>query len=123
MRFCPQHWDALRSAIDSRGLGPLVAANSRDAVARLKAELDGKDEPDDFDPLMSAHWMIVARATEMGGLYLMTGDYCPVCEALKHHPADCGIAECTPALVESHWIDGPADEVLRVAREKGLVDG
>ena len=54
---------------------------------------------------MAAHNMIVGRALELGGLYLMTGDYCPVCEAMKH------------GQPETHWIDGPSDAVLEMARE------
>jgi hypothetical protein len=121
MKFCQPHWDALRAAIEARGLGGLVAANGRDAHARMVAELKGTDEPADFDPLMSAHWMIVNRALEMGGLYLMTGDYCPICEVLKHHPADCGEPSCTPETLTRYWIDGPAEAALVHAREAGLL--
>lgn len=121
MKFCQPHWDALKLAVESRGLGHLIAANGRDAMARAVAELKGTDEPDDFDPLMAAHWMISGKALEMGGLYLMTGGYCPICEVVKHHPADCGKPDCTPESYERWWIDGPADAVLAEARARRLV--
>lgn len=116
MRFCQPHWNALRGAIESRGLSHLIAANGRDAHARAVAELQGNAELSDYDPLMAAHWMIANRVLELGGLYLMTADYCPVCEAIKGHEK-----HMTREETEKYYIDGPADAVLQYCRENGLV--
>lgn len=118
MKFCQPHWDALRAAVESRGLGHLIAANGRDALARTVAELEGRDEPDDFDPLMSAHWMIAGRATDVLGLAIFTGDYCPVCELLKVTPPP--PEGHRYATNEAYFIDGPADAVLAEAQARGL---
>lgn len=125
MKVCMPHWNALRDAVELRGLGYLIAANGRDAHARAVAELQGKGDVSDFDPLMSAHWMIVSRATQVLGLGILSpnpddpvGNYCPVCELLK----------VTPPPPEGHryptneayFIDGPADAVLAMAIDAGL---
>lgn len=125
MKFCQPHWDKLRAAVESRGLGHLVAANGRDAHARAVAELQGHAEVDDFDPLMTAHWMIVGVVQQRVGLALFFGDaICPVCEGIKtnegHVDAKLGRVY-TPEEEESYWIDGPADAVLADAKRLGLV--
>ena len=97
-------------------MGQLIARSGEAAVERARGELDGTATDATYDPLMAAHWMIVARITELGGLYLMTGDYCPICEAVKGHSHT-----MTPEEVEAHYIDGPADAVLTYCRDHGLV--
>lgn len=119
MKMCRPHWDQLRAAVESRGLGHLIAANGREAHARAVAELKGEADPvADFDPLMVAHNMILSHATEGLGLFLFTGDYCPVCELLKVYPP---IPEGHRYKTnQSYMIDGPADAVLEMAREAGV---
>lgn len=118
MKFCQSHWDALREAIESRGLGHLIAANGREAAARTAAELKGTADLSDYDPLMAAHWQIVAVATEYCGFALYAGDVCPVCEVLKVYPP------IPPghryATNEQYFIDGPADAALEFCREQGI---
>lgn len=125
MKFCQPHWDKLRAAVESRGLGHLIAANGRDAHARAVAELQGRSERDDFDPLMAAHWMIVHAVQQRIGLALFFGeDVCPVCEGIKTNE---GVVDpklgrvYTPEEEESYWIDGPANAVLDEARRLGFM--
>ena len=113
MKFCETHWAELRRAIDERGLSHLVAKDGHAAAERLVSELDGTANDRTYDPLMDAHNMILTRALEQGGLYLLGGDFCPVCEAIAHTNE---MAEA----VRSHWIDGPAEAVLAYCREHGL---
>lgn len=117
MQFCQPHWDKLRAAIAERGLSHRIAQDGRAAAGRMKAEFEGTATDRTYDPLMDAHNMIVARALELGGLYLMTGDYCPICEAVTHSPK-----EVFPSVedVERYWIDGPADSVKTYCVEHGL---
>jgi hypothetical protein len=119
MKFCQDHWNKLRTAMTARGLDHLGAKSGEDAIASVKAELDGEET--EFDPLMACHWMITSRAIEIGGLYLMTkkedgGDYCPICEAAAHADVPLGV-------VEDYWINGPADAAQAEARKRGLVPG
>lgn len=130
MKFCQPHWDRLRAAIDVRGLSHLVAKDGADCAGRLQRELrEGKPIVDEYDPLMSCHWMIFNEALRQGGMGLLGtppegGSYCPICEAVKatKEPYD----ELPPGAtlqerVEKWWIDGPADAALAFCREKGLV--
>ncbi len=117
MKMCQPHWDALRAAVESRGLGYLIAANSRDAHARAVSELQGKSEADDFDPLVAAHNMIWSKSIETFGLGIM-GDFCPVCEFLKVCPLP--PTGHKYATNDSYFIDGPADAVLEIAKELKL---
>ena len=124
MRFCQRHWDALRHAVESRGLSHLIAANGREAVARMKDDLEGKDDISNFDPLMACHWRIVGHVqgwlSESGGdpLSLYFSDVCPVCEVLKTYPP---IPEGHRYKSnEEYFIDGPADSVLAACQEWGI---
>lgn len=111
MKFCQPHWGSLRAAIDARGLAPLVAKSGQAAHANLVAELDGSADASNYDPLMSAHWMISGRALELGGLYLLNGEYCPLCEVEEH----------TKPGAAQEWIEGCTDSVLAHCRKLGLV--
>jgi hypothetical protein len=119
MKFCQPHWDRLKTAIESRGLGHLIAANGRDAIARMVADLEQRSELSDYDPLMSAHWKIVSVAEQYLGLSLYFGEaICPLCEVLKVYPPIPNGHRY--ASNESYFIDGPADAELDFAKENGL---
>jgi len=116
MKICQPHWDALRKAIDDRGLSGLVAGDGHKAHAAMVREIEGRSEPGDWDPLMAANWSIHSRALECGGLYLLASDengrqYCPLCEAEKHGGAGCA----------QEWIDGCSNAMLEHARENHLI--
>ena len=134
MKFCDHHWAMLRTAIDQRGLtqfvqGPDQHATTMQAVVEamqggnndLARQLE-REAP--YDPLWSALWMIQNRALEQGGLYMMTGDHCPVCEAMKHlgslplEPNGPAVGE---AFVEQEWINGPADAAHQECIRRGLL--
>jgi len=119
VRFCQQHWGALRAAIDARGMSHLVAKDGHQAVENMVLELEGREQEALFDPLMAAHNMIARKALEHGGLYMLTGDYCPVCEFCKHCPPP--PAGHRYQTNESYMIDGPVDFLVGIAIEKGLM--
>ncbi len=124
MKFCQAHWDKLREAVKVRGLWHLVAQNGEQAIENEIAKIEGRADNRNYDPLMSCHWMIVNRALDLGGLYLMTGDYCPICESIKHTVGklkDENDQPCTQEGEERYWIDGPADAALKHCQEIGLV--
>lgn len=76
MRFCKEHWDALRKAIDDRGMTDMVA--TPETVVKKTAA--GQE------PLIGAHNMITGVALDVGAV----GPHrqaplpqCPVCELEK----------------------------------------
>ncbi len=124
MKFCMPHWAELKTAIDIRGLSHLVAKDGKVAADRLKDELMGVATKDTYDPLMNAHNMITCRALEAGGLYLLTGDFCPLCELDTHLPAldEKGQPRPNSENKEStNWINGCTDSVLNHCQELKLV--
>lgn len=121
MKFCDHHWGKLRQAIVDRGLAHLIKS-AEENMESMASEIEGNG-PTTFDPLMTAHWMICGTAIERGGVYMMTGDYCPVCEALEHtqNPVDHLGQPMTREQLESWWIDGPSDAVHKQAVSVGLI--
>lgn len=112
MQFCQDHWDALRKAIDDRGLSGLVAKSGEAAAESMARQIEGTDTPSDFDPLMWAHWAISGQYLKDVGLSGMAGDKCPLCEVEKSRT---GLAD--------NWIDGSTENALMHARALGLVPG
>jgi hypothetical protein len=123
VKFCDDHVAKLRAAISARGLEHLVTKSESEAVARAKAEAEGNLPEGLYDPLLCAEHMIASKALELGGMYLLKGDYCPVCEAMVHASGtkDSNGRMITDKIVEKDWIDGPADAVLAYCRAQGLL--
>jgi hypothetical protein len=121
MKMCQPHWDKIIAAVKDRNMWSLVSANAETAVENIKADIEGDAAA--FDPLLACNFMVMNRALEMGGLYLMGGDYCPICEAMKHQDGlkDEKGETWDAARIETHWIDGPANLAMSIARDKGLL--
>lgn len=116
MKFCQKHWEDLKQAIKDKGMWDLVAIDGHAALYMMKQELEGSETDSTYDPLMAAHNMISAKALEYGGLYLMTGDYCPLCELISHAPGGSdGEATCR------EWIKGSTDACLAYCQEHKLI--
>lgn len=144
MRFCQDHWDRLRAAIEERGLAHLIAPDGDTAAAMVASELERGQQPTNYDPLMAAHWAIASNVMDLisnaGGnpLYLMGGpdapedpvrgygaEYqgrtwprCPLCYVNLAHEMTCDDARCTLAKVGGYdWmIDrAAADQAERAA--------
>ena len=64
MKFCLDHWDALRAEIDRVGLTSIIPENGEGAMRSMVSELQDGPTVDNFDPLMRAHNMIFMRAME-----------------------------------------------------------
>jgi len=126
MQICQHHWDLLRQAMEDRGLGHLSSKEA--AKAQIEGELAGEPaEERPRDPLMSANFAIMGKAMEMGGLYMMMGDLCPICEAIKHTAGKYKDPKTDQIMneheIERWWIDNPADAELEAARARGSVPG
>ena len=137
MKFCQDHWDKLRAAIADRGMDGLVARGGAAAVANTVSEFSEGPKPENFDPLMGAHWAIASNAMERikaaGGqpLYLMGGGpedpvtgygaayegrtwpRCPLCYINLVHEVSCTGGGCTlPKVGGYDWmIERAADEM------------
>ena len=110
MKFCQAHWDQLRKSIKDVGMEHLAAKDGKAAVTMMKNELENKGKKqDNFDPLMSAHWKILNNAIENGGLYLLQGEYCPLCELQKYGGKP------------NEWIEFATRDVLAEARKLGMM--
>lgn len=115
MRFCQDHWDRLRRAIEDRGLSDLIAPDGRVAMRQLADQLEraGRGEepetPVNYDPLMAAHWAIVSNVGALArgaALELMRPNEdgsprCPLCWANSENPHGYNYDE---------WIDRAADD-------------
>lgn len=116
MRFCPNHWDALRAAIEQRGLSGFVADSGEKAMANIERSLEENTVTiDSFDPLMGAHWGLVARLSEAAGYPLLFIDGCPVCLGNEEHVKGCQDKDCE--FTFDTWIELAADEQLSILRE------
>ncbi|OGU54784.1 MAG: hypothetical protein A2V66_01620 [Ignavibacteria bacterium RBG_13_36_8] len=118
MKFCLPHWDELREAIRLKGLSHLVASSGEAAMERIKAELEGTETLANYDPLMSAYWMICSQAIEVGGPYLLSGSYCPLCELDKHATNPDGSVPDPSA--SKQWIEGCTKQVQQDCINMGL---
>lgn len=124
MKMCQAHWSALKTAINGVGLAHLVTNSKEElekriapALARQDDVIDGKSDdrirPEEFEPLFYAHNNIAANAVICGGNYLLTGDYCPLCE-LEKNKASMGEGA-------DDWIKKAAEGALICAKDLGLV--
>lgn len=109
MQFCPKHWEDLKTEIIMVGLGRFIFKNGEQAAKHIEEQLKGLVDPKDpYDPLMSAHWAIMGNALRCGGLYMMSGDFCPLCELEAHSPAKA-----------EEWITPCCQEILQDFKKNG----
>lgn len=110
MKFCDNHWAELRKAIEDRGLGQYI--NTAEGLAtQFELDMQGRGKENIVDPLMLSFGMIAEAALERGGLYLLFGDLCPICEGLEK-----GDTENVKT-----WISGCTDAVQQHFQEQKLI--
>jgi len=117
MNICKPHWDELKAAITTRGLGDFIAKDGHELMRQMEKSLTDPDvlHLEDFDPLMAANNMIVSQALETAGLGLMAPDEagnprCPLCLCAGPYA--------------SNWINGASDQAAEMVAElrKGPVN-
>jgi hypothetical protein len=111
MKLCQSHWSELKAAIEVRGLMPFVAKNGKEVVKEMINQIkigEDYDKIKPYDPLMSANMAIWEQGIKCGGLYLMQGELCPLCELEKNSTAKA-----------SDWINPCCDEILEDFKSKG----
>src|SRR6266704_3865217 len=117
MQFCQPHWSKLRDAVKERGMDELVASSGKEAADRMGKELKGDETLSSFDPLMSMHWAIVDRLSEIGGAQILLQEGCPMCFANQEHLRGCKEPNCTWSF--DSWIPRVADVMRDYAIELG----
>lgn len=116
MKFCQPHWDALRKAIDDRGLSGFVPDGGEEAAKQMVDQIEsGETTVDNFDPLMGAYWAIVGQITAVFGAGALFHKGCPLSEANKAHNAACTDPTCTKDAYFDQWIECAADDMARIA--------
>ena len=124
MRICRVHWDKLIQAVKDEGLWGFVKG-PEEASTEIQAALAGdSDDRKGFDPLLRANNMICDQALNQGGLYMLEGDRCPVCEAMKHLSSIPHEGQTEPvgeAWVENHWTVDVVKAIRIYMGELGLL--
>jgi hypothetical protein len=114
MRMCMPHWNALKAAIDARGLSQFIAKDGDEVQRRADTK--------SFEPLLGAHNAILAQAINVGGLeVLMQNDdgqeLCPIC--FFQDRCKCGAPDCKERYEK--WIEFSAEDARREAIHLGLL--
>ena len=83
MKFCIPHWDLLKDKIKEIGLYDLVPTSGKEAVEKTIKSMENPSL-ENFDPLMTAHNMILGNAMEIAGLEVLVDneggtERCPLC--------------------------------------------
>jgi hypothetical protein len=113
MYICQDHWHELNNAIRQRGLWELVPRGEDSRIAtdpRSQSSL-GPSEPSNLDPLSLAVSLISVQALMALGDYLLTRQYCPLCE----------VEENLGRGLSLEWIISDADTVLQLCKERKLI--
>src|SRR3990167_6798335 len=122
VKFCQPHWDRLRQLVIDKGMESLISKSPEAAQSRVEEELEGVATAATYDPLLSAYWMLMARALEQGGDYLLCEkpgenlEYCPMCEVEAQ-----GVKQFNKEGAAESWMDGCTDACLRYCRENNLL--
>lgn len=134
MKFCMNHWTALREAIKVRGMSEFVALNGEQSMRQTIEEFRGVPKTrQNFDPLMACHWAIINNAmttlAQMGQnpLILLASDLehpeleCPICRLnwlCAEHDKICHNPKCKlqKGLTFDKWINAAADEMAEVLK-------
>lgn len=111
MKFCDPHYEWMRKAIADRGMAHLVSMDHRQVMEMFRQEVERGLSPEHYDPLMGISFMICNNAVNVGGGYLLTGDYCPLCELVKNTQEE--------GQIDQTWINAAAD----VARSEAVLYG
>jgi hypothetical protein len=110
MNMCKEHWDKLREAIDTRGLGKFIANNGQELIDHTARGLKGENTVVDFEPLMGSSMCIANLAMMLGGLAMMT-------------PNEDGSMPCPVCFLQSFdYVNAAADGALAEAKDRGLMD-
>ena len=119
MKFCSVHWNKLCEGVNLRGLGHLVTHKEEESI-----DVDNVPKTKNYDPLINLHWSISLHAVQMGGLYLLSGDYCPVCEAIETMVGREDVESeeiVTLEEVEYYWLEAPLNAELKHCKDKGII--
>lgn len=122
MLMCNAHWNACIDAIRDRDLWHLVDLSNIKAVRSAfdgstktlkfvseSLKKESSDNVDGFDPLEYLVVAISSSALICGGHYLLTGEYCPLCEGESHGN-----------IIGQTWINEAGDLIYKFCQRNNL---
>lgn len=123
MQFCKPHWDALRAAVDAKGMSQLVARSGEKAMEDIKTQLEGTSTLENWDPLMASYWAISGKVLERVGLGAMPEDFCPLCSVQDSFDHISKLPGYNPDYHHdaAEWIDSCTTGMQKYARSNGLI--
>lgn len=134
--ICQPHWNTLRKNIDDRGLGSFVAQSGTGAISMIENQVENHNEGQhgptlaNWDPLMSAYFLILQNATEILGIQVFTDEGCVICLLNTMRTDDgrctCGLPTCAgrePGSIPDFetWLTEAADGQRTFAVDQGWV--
>lgn len=125
MKFCQNHWDKLRAAIEAQGLDSMVPKSGEEACNRMVKQLQGNEVLNNYDPLMAAHNAILSNAMDTlryigGNPFFMMAEHrdhpeweCPICYLnwlSEEHDRTCIEPDCKKprGLKFDDWVEKAA---------------
>lgn len=114
MTLCERHWQALREAIEERGMSALITSDADTLGKRVMQGIkSGHESVASFDPLMTGFMLIMGNTIELLGVEaLMIDDDtkegpCAICLLVDLHEKACSDPNCE-ADYET-WVDKAAE--------------
>jgi hypothetical protein len=104
IKMCMDHWNELKTAIKAAGMWDMVASDGSEAVNKFVESVD-KPTIENFDPLITAHNLILQQALRVcGGAILESDDggTCPLCAA----------ADEVHKMLPANWISGAIGDCI-----------
>jgi hypothetical protein len=111
MQICSDHFHELKNAIRQRGLWELVTPDGFISTKSAKNEIDTEMSVSVFDPLVATSLMISEQALRAFGSYLLTSNFCPLCEVEGNLGNGMAL----------EWIAVDTDAVLRFCIERNFL--
>ena len=117
-KWCQPHWDMLREAVFSKGMGHLVPKSGEAAARMLEDELKfgSRRDAEGFDPLMRGYWAISGRVLKASS----NPFECPLCQVQRHHDT-CKDPECRNNSNAQAMVNSCTNALRDYVREKGLL--
>jgi hypothetical protein len=130
VKWCRDHWDAIRKAVADRGMEHLAAPSAEQAHADFAAQLEGEEER--FDPVMGSMWRLTHRVLEnvsisQGPAAVLSAfgdpDWCPMCAVQQSYEEYLRSGQKVDGALDAQgWITNTVDSALAHARESGIIN-
>jgi hypothetical protein len=122
MRFCENHWNGMKKALEDRGLSSFIATSGETAASRVESQAETHEvKRENYEPLMGMQMAIIHNAIGTLGIETFAdnpdgSDRCLLCYLIAN--CTCGRGdECS----YYKWTDYAANDMLDLAKDLGLV--